>query len=224
MDFVSAVTTINKLLKTIQPPTFCSSWIRLHAPQVYRYLQRNVRTETGGIDWDRFTRALDRKLQRRWNGSRRGRPSKGARDGKAAELILSRHRDKLYTFLSPQNADDEQARDMISIALVRSAQRGNADARREIVDLVQYTVDAWIEQDPKLSCWAGRSDMVHERIEGCLRCYRYSGTFIGYLFKTLEYAGRGLRPIVAYSLDDHLYAGKTRRIDRFMFDHEAVEK
>jgi len=221
MDFLSAVTTINKLLKTIQPPTFSSTWIHTQAPQVYRFLQRNVRTETGGIDWDRFTRALDRRLQRRWNGSRRGRPSKGAGDGKAAERILDRHRDKLYTFLSPQNADDEQARDTISIALVRSAQRGNADARREIVDLIQYTVYAWIEQDPKLSCWAGRNDVIQERIEGCIRRYRYSGTFIGYLFKTLEYAGRGLRPIVAFSLDDHLYSGKTRRIERFVLDHET---
>jgi hypothetical protein len=29
------------------------------------------------------------------------------------------------------------------------------------------------------------------------------GSFIGYSFKTLEYAGRGLWSIVAYSLDDH---------------------
>ena len=224
MDFASAVKLINSLLIAKQPPTFSSTWIHAQAPQVYRFLQRKVRTETGGIDWDRFTRALDRKLQRRWNGSRRGRPSKGAGDGKAAELILNRHRDKLYTFLSPQNADDEQARDMISIALVRSAQRGNADARREIVDLIQYTVAAWIEQDPKLSCWAGRDDVIQERIESCIRRYRYSGTFIGYLFKTLEYAGRGLRPIVAFSLDDHLHAGKTRRIERFMPDHEAAER
>jgi len=210
MDFAFAVKLTNKLLIAKQPDTFSSTWIHTQAPQVYRFLQRNVRTAIGGIDWDRFTRALDRKLQRRWNGSRRGRPSKGPREGKVAEVILNRHRDKLYTFLSPQNADDEAARDMISIALVRNAQRGNADARREIVDLVRYTVDAWIEQDPKLSCWAGRDAVIQERIEGCIRCYRYSGTFIGYLFKTLEYAGRGLRPIVAYSLDDHLYSGRTK--------------
>ena len=43
----------------------------------------------------------------------------------------------------------------------------------------------------------GYDDMIQERIEGCIRRYRYSGSFIGYLFKTLEYAGRGLRPIVA---------------------------
>jgi len=214
MDFASAVKLTNQLIIAKQPDTFSSTWILTQAPQVYRFLQRKVRTETGEIDWDRFTRALDRKLQRRWNASRRGRPSNGAGAGNAAEVILNRHRAKLYTFLSPQNADDEQARDMISISLVRSAQRGNADARREVVDLIQYTVDQWIEQRHELSCWAGRNDLIRERIEGCIRRYRYSGTFIGYLFKTLEYAGRGLQPIVSYSLDDHLYGGKVRRIER----------
>jgi len=214
MDFLSAVKSINALLRTIQPHTFCSSWIRLHAPQVYRFIQHNVRTETGGIDWDRITRALDRKLQRRWKASRRGRPTKCIRDSKAVRIILGRYHDKLYTFLSPLDAHDEQARDIISIALVRIAQRGNADAKQEIARLLRFTIDAWIEQCPELSCWEGRTDMIRERIECCIRCYRYSGTFIGYLFKSLEYAGRGLRPIVAYSLDDSLYSRKTMRMHR----------
>jgi len=35
-----------------------------------------------------------------------------------------------------------------------------------------------------------------------MRRYRYSGSLIVYLYKTLEYAGRGLRPLEAFSLDD----------------------
>ena len=46
--------------------------------------------------------------------------------------------------------------------------------------------------------------LIQKRIEGCIRCYR----FTGYLFKTLAYAGRGLRPMAAYSRDDSLYSGK----------------
>jgi hypothetical protein len=210
MDFASAVKVTNNLLRTIQPPSFDSSWIRKHSPQVYRFMRDNVRTEIGGIDWDTFTRALDRKLQRRWQASRRGRRAGCVRDGKAVEIILRKYRDKLYTFISPANVNDEQIRDVISIALVSMAQRGNAAAKQEIIKLVRLTIDAWIEQDPRLSCWEGRNDMLQERIEGCIRCYRYSGTFIGYLFRTLEYAGRGLRPIVAYSLDDPLYARRKR--------------
>jgi hypothetical protein len=223
MNFFSAVKEINKLLKTIQPHTFCSSWIRKYAPHVYRFIQRNVRAEVGGIDWDRVTRALDRKLQRRWQASRRGRRPECIRDKRAVEIILRKYHDKLYTFVSPADANDEQVRDIISIALVRIAQRGNTAATREIIKLVRFTIDDWIEQSSKISCWDGQNDMLQERIEGCIRRYRYSGSFIGYLFKTLEYAGRGLRPIVAYSLDDYLYSGKTRRIDRIVLNSETAE-
>ena len=202
LDFAATIKAINKLLRTKQPHTFCSTWIRQHAPHVYRFLQRNVRAEIGGIDWDRITRALDRKLQRRWQASRRGRQPERFRGKKAVELVLRTYQDKLYTFLSPADATDEHVRDIISIALVRIAQRGNTAAEQEVTRLVRYTIDEWIEQCPQISCWKGREDMLQERIEGCIRRYRYSGTFIGYLFKTLEYAGRGLPPVVAYSLDD----------------------
>jgi hypothetical protein len=204
MNFLTAVDTIDKLLKTIQPDTFCSSWIRKHAPHAYRFIQKNVRTEIGGIDWDRVTRALDRKFQKRWQESGRGRRSECVGGKRAVEIVLRKYQDKLYAFLAPADAHDELVRDLISIALVRIAQRGNTAARQEITALVRFTIDEWIEQDPKISRWLGQDDMIRERIEGCIRCYRYSGSFIGYVFKTLEYAGRGLRPIVAYSLDDRL--------------------
>lgn len=206
MDFPAAVAAINTLLRTLQPPAFHSSWIRKHAPQAYRFIRNNVRTEFGGIDWDTFTRALDRGLQRRWLAPRRGRPARRVRGRRAVESIFRLYHDKLYTFLSPLDGNDERIRDVISIALVRLAQQGNEAARVEFIKLIRFTVDGWIEHDPKLSCWAGREEMLHERIEGCVRRYRYSGTFIGYLFKTLEYAGRGLLPVVAYSYDEPLHA------------------
>lgn len=59
MDFYLAVKIINKLLIKKRPDTFNSSWIRMHAPKVYQFIQRNIRAEIGGIDWDKVTRALD---------------------------------------------------------------------------------------------------------------------------------------------------------------------
>jgi hypothetical protein len=93
-------------------------------------------------------------------------------------------------------------RDIIIISLVRIAQKGNVIAKEEIIKLVRFTIDDWIERCPTLSSWKGYESLISKRIEGCIRCYRYSGTFIGYLFKTLEYAGRGL--ITTYSMDNYL--------------------
>ncbi len=223
MNFAAAIKTINRLLETIQPPTFNSSWILHNAPDVYRFAQKNIRTEIGGIDWDRITRALDRKVQRKWTASRRGRRSKFRRNKRAVEIILKKYQDKLYTFLSPVDKQDREVRDIISIALVRIAQAGNPDAKEELIRLLRFTVDEWIEKCPRLLCWQGLDEIIQTRIEGCIRCYRYSGSFTWYLFRTLEYAGRGLRPIVAYSLDDFQYSGEKRRSDRIAQDAETGE-
>jgi hypothetical protein len=207
VDFDDAVTIINKLLVEKQPETFNSSWIYKHAPHVYRYIQKNVRSEIGAIDWDRVTRALDRKLQKKWTTYSRKR-KKTYRKKAEVGVVLHKYQDKLYVFISPMDKNDEDLRDLISISLVRIAQKGNLVAREEIMKLVRFTIDGWIEHRPELSSWEGYEPLIQKRIECCIRCYRYSGSFIRYLFKTLEYAGRGLRPITAYSLDDSFCSSK----------------
>jgi hypothetical protein len=198
MDFETAVKTINALLAENRPDTFSSSWILRHAPHVYRFIQKNVRAETGGIDWDRVTRSLDRKFQRKWTAPFRNRKSSYRRKAEVG-VILQKYHHKLYAFISPADKDDKDVCDIITIALVRIAQKGNVTAKEEIIKLVRFTVDDWIERHPRISAWNGYESLIQMRIEGCIRCYRYSGSFLGYLFKTLEYAGRGLSPTVAYS-------------------------
>jgi hypothetical protein len=203
MDFDYAVKTINKLLIKKRPDTFNSSWIRNYAPHVYRFIQKHVRAEIGGIDWDRVTRAIDRRFQKKWMTSSSNR-TKSYRKRAEVGIILQKYQSKLYVFINPADKNDKQIRDIISIALVRIAQKGNVIAKEEIIKLVRFTIDDWIERSPMLSSWEGYESLIPDRIKGCIRCYRYSGTFIGYLFKTLEYAGRGLKPITKYSDDVNL--------------------
>jgi hypothetical protein len=40
----------------------------------------------------------------------------------------------------------------------------------------------------------------------CIRLYRYTGTFLGYLYKTLEYSALGKPPL--HSLNDKMFYGK----------------
>lgn len=201
MDFESAVRTMNNLLIRERPDTFNSSWVLKCAPGVYRFIQKNIRSETGGVDWDRITRALDPEFPKRWNAPRRN-GSKPYRKKAEVGTVLQKYHDKLYTFVAPADRNDKYIRDIISIALVRIAQKGNTIARREIIKLLRFTIDDWIEHCPKISCWREYDQLMQSSIEGCIRRYRYSGSFIGYLFRTLEYAGRGLRPVIAYSLDE----------------------
>jgi hypothetical protein len=222
MDFESVIKTINTLLTEERPRKFNSSWIRINAPHIYRFVQKRIRIETGGIDWDLITRALHREFQKKWIGPSR-KKAKPYRKKAEVNIVLQKYHGKLYTFLAPADKNDKYIRDVISIALVRIAQKGNISAKQEIIKLLSFIIDDWIERCPKFSCWRGYDQLVQRHLEGCIRCYRYSGSFIGYVFKTLEYAGKGLRPVIAYSLDDSLYSGEKRRSDRIGQDPETGE-
>lgn len=204
MNFEAAISYINNLLEKKQPQTFDRAWVRVYAPCVYRFVQKKIRIDNGGIDWDRITRALHPRYQRQWTGSLR-KTARLYRDQSEVDAVLRQYSDKLYTFISSQGKDDEHIRDIISIAFVRIAQKGNLLAKQEIIKLLSFTIDGWIERKPTLSSWRGYDPLIQIRLECCIRRYRYSGSFMRYVFKTLEYAARGLKPLIAYSLDDSTY-------------------
>jgi len=201
MNFEQMIQTINKVLSRENPETFNSSWILKRTSRCYRFILKNVRTDFGAIDWDRVTSALRWEFQRRWAPARRKRTNLPYRNQREVKIILDKYRDKLYVFLSPQDLADRRIRDVISIKLVRLAQCGNVSAKLELMKLVDYTIDDWIERYCLLSRWRGHKAEIQANVERCIRRYRYSGSFLRYVFRTLEYAARGLKPLQVY-LDD----------------------
>lgn len=166
-----------------------------YAPACHRFIRKYCRTEIGTIDWDKVTSALHPKLQRLWRPrtKRRYSPHRNRRE---IELILNKHRAKLYVFLAPMDAADVRIRDSIATSLVRTAQAGNVLAKNEISTLVRYTVEGWLDKNPVMSRWKHRERDVRRQIEGCIRQYRYSGSFLRYVFWTLHCAARGIPPSV----------------------------
>ncbi len=210
MNFKKAIRTISNKLKEHNPEKFSSSWIFKHAPYAYNYLRIHCRTETDDIDWDRITIHLSRTFQRRWTRYRR-RPAKSYENQDELDRVLIKHKERMYTFLAPANDRDRKYRNRIIISLVRVAQKGNMLAQNEVVSWVRYIVDDWIDKYWQISKWRGYPDEVDDKIRGCVRCYKYTGSFIGYLFKTLEFSARGKPP--ECSLDDPIFDGEKTRID-----------
>lgn len=222
MDFDHSIKTINELLAKERPESFNSSWILKHTPACYRFIWKNIRTEVGSVDWDRVTYALEWKYQRRWSPGRKRVSQVPYEDDTEVGLVLERYREKLYIFIAPADLADRRTRDIISISLVRLAQRGNISAKREIVKLVRYAVDEWLDSYRHLSRWKGYDEEINELIEACIRRYRYTGSFLNYVFRTFEYAGRGIRPFYAYSLDEPVAVDATKRkIDNVIKDPET---
>jgi len=116
MNFDQAIKTINKLLAKKKPGSFNSSWILKYAPRCYRFVHRNIRTEFGGIDWDKVTYALEWKYQRRWAP---GRPKKNPipyENPAEVDSIINKNKEKLYVFIAPKDLTNRHVRDIISIS------------------------------------------------------------------------------------------------------------
>ena len=65
-----------------------------------------------------------------------------------------------------------------------------------------FAVSQWIEYDKSLFCWKGYNELITNHITACIRRFRYAGSFLGYLYRTLQYAGLGLIPLEKFSIDD----------------------
>jgi hypothetical protein len=96
--------------------------------------------------------------------------------------------------------------------------KGNLLARQELMELIGYTIEPWIEHHEFLARWRGYEEELRRQVEGCILRYRYAGSFIRNLFKTLEYAARGIRPLIAYALDEPLLHGKAQ------FAHQSATR
>lgn len=220
MNLRQAIQIVTVKLVEQKPETFTSTWIFRHIPRVYYFARLNLRTVTGEIDWDSVTHGLEPEFSKRWVGQKKRGRSYENRD--EVERVLARYRSKLYIFIAPQNRRDENLRDRISIRLVRLVQRGNTSATKESLMLIRYAVDEWIERFPMLSRWKYNSDQLDEQIVGCIHRYRFTGSFLGYLYKTLLYSGRGLRPV--YSLDEPLFRGSEKtKAENVVQDPETGE-
>lgn len=217
-----AAAILNKLLLQNSPKNFSSGWIFKYSPGCYRLIRKHIRSEVGGIDWDKITYALEPKYQRLWTPQIK-RKSRPYTDPAETDLILNKYRSKLYVFVAPADSRDLQMRDKIAVALVRVAQSGNLSAKCEVLGLVRYTIDGWLESCLFMTRWRGRDDEILEHLEGCIRRYRYSGSFFRYVFRTLECAGRGIRPLHAYSLDDPIATGRGHKVDNVVRNPETME-
>ena len=202
MNFKQTIEILNTLLKEKEPDVFNGEWIKNNNICVYNSIISNIRNPLEYIDWDRVVQSLDKKYQKRWSHNYGLEKRKGVDNNIESKLILSIYNKQLYTFIQTTISKERLMCDSISIDLVRMMQRGNNRLEKELIKLLKFTIDIWMENDCQLSRWQGYTDELTFQVKGCIKRYRYSGSFLGYLYKTLEYSSRGLYPFYAYSLDN----------------------
>ena len=223
MNYEQAIKNLNRSLSKRQPLTFNQSWVRSCVRKSYNFIVENIKPELGDADWDQVIRCLDHDYQKLWlKGHKRKKQINQYEDKFEVEAILNKYKKKLYTFLVQIDRDDKKVCDEISIRLVRTAQKGNLLARQKAMNFIKQLIGYWIESR-NLQYWRGYNDLIEKNIDQCIRCYRYSGSFIVYLYRTFEYSGRGLRSIEAFSLDEYSPITERRKSDNLIYDPETGE-
>jgi hypothetical protein len=219
MNFDQAIERLTRSLKRWEPERFNRYWVYVHEPKVYRFIRKNIRTELGRIDWDQVTSKLDRSLQARWHEQRIVSLIPYS-DSKEVEIMLKKYWDKRYVFLTHDREDDE-VRNLISVALVRLAQKGNVKAEEELMDFLVLMAGEWVDRYPRLWKWQWYPGRLQEKCRYVIYHYRYTGTFSGYLYKTLEYSAMYLpKPVF---LDGTILEGDQRKVDDVIHDPETGE-
>jgi len=224
MNLEKTIKNINRSLNKKQPTSFNSVWIKYRCKVSYKFVIENIRNELGEPDWDEVVRHLDHNNQKLWfKGVKVKNKIEPYEDKIELEKILSKYKDKLYTFLSQADKSDKQVCDLICIRLVRTAQKGNLLAREKAVIFLNYLIDQWMENDINICPFRGYSELIQENIDRCIRRYRYTGSFISYLHRTFEYAGRGIKPLVAFSLDENSLITEKSKIESVVKDSKTGE-
>lgn len=227
MNFDRAIEVIADQLSSHEPQNFGPGWIIQHCPSAYRFLIKKERTEIGDVDWDRITLALPRRYQSKWRHSgdtmRRRNPPNPYRNKTEVDRLLAPYRSKLYTFYVIQDKDDYVICDFIAIRLVRLAQKGNVTAKEHLLSLITGVIEEWYEKNAFFGRWRFYSDLLQRTTVGCIFRYRYSGSFLRYLLRSLEYGSYRLRSIEAFSLDEITPGTERRMVDCIIQDPETRE-
>jgi hypothetical protein len=151
MDHVQRVAIIlNNLLSQHSPKPFDSTWIRKRAPACYSLIPKRIRSEVGGIDWDKITYSFELRFQPLWT-PRQKKKSRPYSNTSEIDLILNKYRNKLYIFVAPAGAADLRIRDQIAIARVRLAQAGNLLTRDKVAELIRYSIDGWLDDSSPMT-------------------------------------------------------------------------
>lgn len=218
MNLEKAICYINRSINKEQPKSFNDKWIKYRCKISYQFIVNNVKTEFDETDWGLVISRLDKWNQKLWMKGIKRAISEPYKDQLELDIILEKYKDKLYTFLAQTNKEDKDICDLIGIKLVRLSQRGNVLTGDKAVVLCSYIVNEWLEYNRSLFNWKGYDELIFETTKACVRRFRYAGSFLGYLYRTIEYSGRGLVPLEKFSLDDFSLVTGKRLLETFIKD------
>lgn len=220
MSLEKACSRVVQKIEELDPESISPGWIQKEASSSYQYFYKYLKCSLGYIDWDHVTRSLPYEYQKKW---RRFKCQKRApcNDSDVLSNLIHEYRDKLYVFVFVESKEERIWRERITVRLVRIAQAGHEEVYNYIFELLQNMVHDWVQEYRSLSVLNGYSDHIEKQIAGCIRRFRYAGSFTTYLYRTLQYSSLGLKPLEHFSLNEQ-FSDSTRTRAEFVVRNEET--
>lgn len=193
MDFEEVIEHLTRALEKWNPVRFNRYWVFWYEREVYKFVTRNIKTELRKPDWDRVIHKLDHSFQVRWHDERIVNLLPYS-DPRVVERLIMKYGGRHYVSFMYVNGEEEDndVRNHISVTLVRLAQRGNVAAEEELMNFLSLITGDWIYRDLQLWRWQRFPELLREKCKYCIYHYRYTGTFLGYLYTKLKYSALSL--------------------------------
>lgn len=190
-SFKQVIITLNTLLKTHKPLEFNTRWIRRHNCGLLGQIWHHVRTpDNKAIDWDAIIKELDPIWQTKWHPRRHDYMAgvKEYENSTEVDAIVSNYRENLYVFFSCESKQERDMRNIISHELLQIAQKGNINAEDALIMYATFTMNDWIDRNPRLASFRIFPDKSAHRLKKCIHGYQEwedGAPFFGYLYASL---------------------------------------
>lgn len=215
----SALIELNDLIERENPKEISYRLIQRLNPNLLEFLRKNFRNKSGRIDWVFIVKNLNPKFRDRFIfpvNHNYNTPKESYEDMNEVDKNLVDLKKYLYTFIDTNpdsTGETNEKRNEICMILIDLAKKGNINAERELINLISYLADRWIEALPNFKVWDFHKDRLHETIRRCVYNYQPKGPFVGYVFKSLKMAALGLERVKEISFEDHINSrhGRSRR-------------
>ncbi len=169
--------------------------IKMQNRALYAFLLLNFKDVKGGVDWKLVSEQSGIDFDDKFlppKNHKRSTPEQQYENNEEMQKAIGDNKKYLYTFLQSDPGREFEKRNEICTVLINLAKKGNKSAENEIINLISYLADRWVETIPNFEVWKYHKDRELEIIRRCIYNFEPKVPFVGYVYKTLKMASLGL--------------------------------
>ncbi len=200
------------LLEKEKPKRWSPTYIAKTDRHIFRFVERHLVDKKGSLQWDKLVSRLPPEYQKTWTRKQYLDDLDLAEeysDKEEVAEVMQKNRASLYLFYEATGKDEEGALNEVCSDFVYLIRKGNKEATAMFMLYLQPTISKWLESKALSVSLAQDPEEVKRCTERCFYLWKKDRSFLGYLFRSLQLAARGMKTYQEISLDEDR-PGETR--------------